>query len=227
MVLLPQGYCIDSTEVTREQYAAWLSTNPSISDQPPQCAFNDTFVAGPGCFNELLVGAVYLGPGNEKHPQICVDWCDAYAYCKGVGKRLCGRIGGGPSAYFDDYDKASASQWYNACSSGGINAYPYGNTFDPTACNGGNDRSRTTVQVGSMPGCQSELPGYRGVYDLSANVWEWEDCCERSNGFDDLCLIRGGMFTEWPPDVYACDISPSMTHRGDRAISFGFRCCAP
>ena len=33
MVKLPEGYCIDSTEVTRAQYAAWLATNPRL---PPK-----------------------------------------------------------------------------------------------------------------------------------------------------------------------------------------------
>jgi hypothetical protein len=55
--------------------------------------------------------------------QVCVDWCDAHAYCKPVGKRLCGKIGGGPNLYAD-YASASSSEWYRACSSGGSFTYP-------------------------------------------------------------------------------------------------------
>ena len=66
---------------------------------------------------------------------VCVDWCDARAYCAGVRKRLCGKIGRGTNAT-TDYANAATSEWYRACSSSGVNAYPYGNTRDASACNG-------------------------------------------------------------------------------------------
>ena len=31
---------------------------------------------------------------------------------------------------------ANISEWYNACSAGGALAYPYGNTYEPEACDG-------------------------------------------------------------------------------------------
>ena len=43
MVLLPLGYCIDSTEVTEGQYQAWLNTNPSTANQPSVCSWNTDF----------------------------------------------------------------------------------------------------------------------------------------------------------------------------------------
>jgi hypothetical protein len=33
----------------------------------------------------------------------------------------------------------------------------------------------TTVETGSLSTCQPSVSGYAGVYDLSGNVWEWED----------------------------------------------------
>jgi hypothetical protein len=36
-----------------------------------------------------------VGAGSGNFPITNVDWCDAYAYCAGIGKRLCGKIGGG------------------------------------------------------------------------------------------------------------------------------------
>jgi hypothetical protein len=66
---------------------------------------------------------------------VCVDWCDALGFCAFVGKRLCGGMGGGPITVQNAND-ASQDEWYNACSEGGVQLYPYGNTYQPTACNG-------------------------------------------------------------------------------------------
>ena len=71
--------------------------------------------------------------GCDDHPQVCVEWCDAQAYCLAVGKRLCGKIGGGPNA-LADYDDPTRSAWLNACSNEGTKDYPYGDLYDPTLC---------------------------------------------------------------------------------------------
>jgi sulfatase modifying factor 1 len=44
MVRLPEGYCIDGTEVTRAQYQEWLNTSPSTAGQISDCAWNTTFI---------------------------------------------------------------------------------------------------------------------------------------------------------------------------------------
>ena len=44
MVKLPNGECIDSTEVTRLQYKLWLDTIPSTGGQLPECEWNSTFL---------------------------------------------------------------------------------------------------------------------------------------------------------------------------------------
>jgi formylglycine-generating enzyme required for sulfatase activity len=148
-----------------------------------------------------------------------VDWCDAYAYCQGVGKRLCGKIGGGPNGW-NDYADPTLSQWYNACSSHGVNTYVYGNTYDPNACN----VQDFVADVGSNPGCQSPVPGYEGVYDLIGNVMEWEDSCDEASGF---CRLHPGssVQTGATPSALACslnsDVEPSWT-----ITDLGFRCCS-
>ena len=81
-----------------------------------------------------------------------------------MGKRLCGKIGGGPNAYAD-WANANGSQWYNACSCGGTETYPYGNAHQSQTCNG-TDHSAAVVPVGSMTNCRSQVQGYEGVYDL-------------------------------------------------------------
>ena len=211
MVRLPQGYCIDSTEVTRDHYATWLATMPSTGGQDPWCWWNVDYT--PLC---------EWPPGNlGSHPVACIDWCDAVAYCRSVGKHLCGRIGGGPNA-FSDYADASRSQWYDACSSGGANTFPYGNTYDPTKCNEWNNAIENVLPVGSLPACSSPTPGYEGVYDLIGNVYEWEDSCDGVTGENDQCRLRGGASGHFS---YGCDEELMKIYRNNKWAVGGFRCC--
>jgi sulfatase modifying factor 1 len=165
---------------------------------------------------------------------VCVTFCDAFAYCRGVGKRLCGGIGGG-AAGFDDFDDASRDQWYNACSAGGVNTYPYGDQYDEQACNGYDNAQSgcqtggcTTRPGGDVPGCESPVAGYAGVYDLSGNVFEWQDSCNATVDGSDRCRFRGGSFISSYGDdggnALRCnyDIAGS---RDDRYDNLGFRCC--
>lgn len=218
-VTVSGGYSIDATEVTRCQYEAWLATNPSTADQAAACAWNETYE--PGC--------EWPPWSKGDHPVVCVDWCDAYAYCQGVGKRLCGKIGGGMTPY-DDHADASVSQWFAACSSGGTNDYPYGNTYAANTCNGWDNIQcdGTTMQVTKMIGCQSSVDGYVGAYDLSGNVWEWEDSCDDATGDSDSCRLRGGSFEEANPYLEGylrCDCDSSLDRSG-QGINIGFRCCS-
>ncbi len=209
MVKLPAGYCIDATEVSALHYQDWLKGNPKTSGQPSQCTWNTSYK--PSCESS----------GNM--PVVCVDWCDAYAYCKAVGKRLCGRIGGGANDYSKSAD-ATLSQWYNACTSGDRNDYPYGDTYQAVTCNGGDAGKGKVLEVKTKPGCQSSVAGYEGVFDLSGNVWEWEDSCQSSTGVGDYCRVRGA--------AYYGD-SGNLLCRGayheERAFNsnaLGIRCCA-
>jgi formylglycine-generating enzyme required for sulfatase activity len=161
---------VDATEVTRSAYEAWLATSPSLGDQVAECVGNSSFT--PSCD---------WPPGSlPEHPVVCVDWCDANAYCLAQGRRLCGNVNGGAIA-FTDYDNPTLSQWFRACSSGGQFSYPYGNTYSGTTCNGSAAGYATTVAVGTLSACQSPDATFSGVYDLSGNVYEWIDSCRTSD----------------------------------------------
>ena len=221
---LPLNYCIDSTEVTQSQYQAWLNTTTAatISNQISVCSsWNTTFTPDSSCMSSSSACT------SSDCPQVCVDWCDAYAYCAGVGKRLCGKIGGGSNEY-NDYADVTKSQWYAACTSNGTyssTGYPYGNTYQATYCNGYDANKSSMVAVGTMSQCQSTVSGYTGVYDLSGNVYEWEDSCVGTAGSSDNCVLRGGAF-DATIDSLQCGIAAGPT-RSNVFPAFGFRCCSP
>jgi len=77
--------CVDATEVTRNQYATWLETSPSTAEQVDECLWNASFEPDATCMADSVVCAADCG----EHPQVCVDWCEAAAYCVSAGKRLC------------------------------------------------------------------------------------------------------------------------------------------
>ncbi|MGE5788277.1 MAG: formylglycine-generating enzyme family protein, partial [Myxococcales bacterium] len=217
MVGLPLGYCIDSTEVTRIQYAAWLSSTSSATleaQDAANCGWNKSFTPSSDWTS--------LTPAGPNKPVAYVDWCDAYAYCKGVGKRLCGMQGGGSNP-FEKYAELQSSQWYAACTSNGPNSYSYGSTYEPTKCNGQDAAIDATVAVGARTGCTPTVIGYQGIYDLSGNVSEWEDSCEPREAAV-YCRLRGGNYTLGAAFVM-CG-THAEAPRSDAHAEFGFRCCA-
>jgi formylglycine-generating enzyme len=219
LIPAPMGdpYFMDATEVSASQYKAWLLTIPSPSTLPSYCKSISDGGVWKTAFN--------IGGGIGNHPAVDVDWCDAHGYCKGVGKRLCGKIGGGSTDPSTGYNDATVDQWYNACTSGGVDIYPYGNTYQGQTCNGA-DYSSAVATVGSMTGCESPVQGYGGVYDLSGNVWEWEDSCDGNAGSSDKCRIRGGSFLyDSSGGGLRCDDAASYS-RNVMGGDVGFRCCA-
>ena len=204
----PAPYCMDITEVTQSNYEAFLASDPDPNDQTGACT-------GQG----FTVTCSDYNPFNHPDwPVACVDWCDATAFCKAVGKRLCGRISGGPLTPDEGNDPAE-SQWYRACSNNGADIYPYGNIYDLDRCAGVNAPTDGPVDVGFYPTCVNAL----GNKDLSGNVREWEDACDGG-----ACRVRGGSWLDGPmspPDTLRCDSdgTMAMTANDDEV---GFRCCA-
>lgn len=202
-------HCIDATEVTVAQYLAFLAVSPG--GQPAECAWNQSYVPAGGA------------PPSSQLPIANVDWCDARAYCAWAGKRLCGKIGGGALPYASYTDPAS-SQWQAACSGGGVNAFPYGNAFSASACNGQGSGLGTSAPVGSVAGCKGTMAPYDAVRDLSGNVWEWEDACTAASGASDTCRVRGGSFNN-PQAFLGCAADYALPRQAAFS-SVGFRCCS-
>jgi sulfatase modifying factor 1 len=217
---------VDAHEVTRDDYAAKVSSfalgtgacsqKQSAADYAPDA----TCLAKPDVCQGSACGA---------HPQVCVDWCDASAYCAAVGKHLCGRIGGG-MVQKDLYDDAGTSEWMNACSSGGQYAFTFGAWTGPSsgqACNGTLKGIGTTAPAGSLATCQSDIATYAGLFDLTGNVAEWENACDKtesSGSSSDACRVRGGSYQSTDQASLGCNADRTLPRNG-LASDVGFRCC--
>jgi formylglycine-generating enzyme required for sulfatase activity len=203
------SYCIDAFEVNQKAYAQFLADRGSdTSGQIPECAFNTSW--------QPVDPNVTHSPNN---PAVSLDWCDAYGFCQWAGKRLCGKIGGGslsPAAA----DDPTASQWYNACSRGGKYAFPYAsNTYERGKCD---DSSVDAPKPpGTYAGCEG---GFAGIFDMSGNVWEWEDACDTAGH----CVNRGGSYVHDGAAVGCAfgDVN-YMPNRSATTGDTGFRCCSP
>jgi formylglycine-generating enzyme required for sulfatase activity len=201
------SFFVDATEVTVGQYGEFLAAkNGDMSGQAAVCSWNSSY----------WEGSAVMEPAQQ--PITNVDWCDAAAFCGWAGKRLCGRIGGGPIAPAEVFDP-NVHQWYVAC--GGPNGGTHPN--DNPTCNA-SFGFESVAPVATFPGCEGYFPG---LFDLEGNVSEWVDGCEGNSGEGDVCYVMGGSTldqTSYCTESSQGDADPWL--RSTKIPYTGFRCCS-
>jgi formylglycine-generating enzyme len=208
-------YCIDDGEVTNADYLAFTQRyTVDTVIATTECGANTSLVPDTACSDALT------DVPSKNLPVVCVDFCDAQAYCMMRGRRLCGRVGGVMNNPGDDAN-AIASEWYGACAGPDETTYPYGNSASATACNGS---AYSPADMGPRDlATMSDCRGTSGIYNLSGNVAEWEWSCSSSKA-NAICSTRGGSFKDGPYEL-RCTSSVGR-NRLDFADDLGFRCCA-
>lgn len=193
---------------------------PSIRGQPPFCIDQYEASLMPGA-----LGNPEQPPGGDGSttavaqsvrfvmPAVGVTWHQARAACLNAGKRLC-----------------AADEWRVSCRGDKELTYPYGDTYQPGLCNGFSAQRGGVVQTGAMIESVPREDGFfdaggcvsaHGAYDLSGNVWEWNEDSFLSDGRRGLA---GGSFRSNSTGL-ACITEDRHAPPGETNEAYGFRCC--
>jgi sulfatase modifying factor 1 len=201
------GYWMDKTEVTNEQFAKFVDATRyvTVAERKPRAedypqARPENLVAGSVVFSppdhpvELndhfrwwgyIPGANWRhpeGPNSDiksrmNHPVVHIAYEDAVAYCNWVGKRL------PTEAEFEFASRGGLDRmryvWGDEFMPGGKHmANTFQGHFPDT--NTGEDGYLATAPVGSFP-----ANGY-GLFDMAGNVWEWTSDWYRADYYQTL-----------------------------------------
>ncbi|MBN1654163.1 MAG: SUMF1/EgtB/PvdO family nonheme iron enzyme [Deltaproteobacteria bacterium] len=151
-------------------------------------------------------------------PWVNVSWLEASAACEAASKRLC-----------------TEQEWELACAGLAGNPYPYGESFDPEACNGvtydpdckdeDDDALQPTATACgcSAPPSESLCVSDFGAYDMSGNVKEWTGTLVSED--PETYRIRGGSLYEDAPGL-TCQFDFLLGEVDFFFDNLGFRCCS-
>jgi formylglycine-generating enzyme len=231
------GYCIDQLEVTRGEYQTFLDAKKGdTSGQPKGCADNSSFEPPQDPLEDPEKACPTFSleryPKYRDYPVVCVDFCDAFAYCAWAGKRMCGKVGDTKSGVQTmDQDTltkvagSTESEWAYACSQGGKTAYPYGDSYESGKCidKARLDERGTDSRLAGTEGetCHGTEPPFDQIFHLSGSVTEWINFCDPPNF---ACGIVGGG-GDSPPEYFGCFRVGTAYLLGQNGGT-GFRCCA-
>jgi hypothetical protein len=236
MVLIPwpdgSAYCIDEREAVYAEYKQFLDAKgEDFSGQPPECAWNESFVPGwDDAAHEIPQCSSWYIDTEPDRAANCMDFCDAWAYCAWAGKRLCGVRGADPGKLTlrsrDDAPNAAVlnSEWFNVCSQGGATKYPYGDAYEPGTCidqtkiDAEGEDSALAVRDAAANTCHGTNSPYDAVYNMSGSVQQWLNIC-----FADGCVSHGG---RWYKEALPCDDNYGVASIRSVTMVKGVRCCA-
>jgi formylglycine-generating enzyme required for sulfatase activity len=236
------GFWMDRTEVTNEQFAAFVKATGYVTvaeREPRQEDFRDPLLihaAGSTVFTptpgpvpldshyrwwSLQIGANWrcpLGPksstkGKEKLPVVHIAYEDAVAFCEWAGKRL-----------------PTEAEWEFAARGGQEGKlYTWGNDLKPDGKWMANIyQGRFPVQggdtgedgfVGIAPVAQYPPNGY-GLYDMAGNVWEWCSDWYRPDYYESLSKQEGVARNPQGPSTSFDPAEPYEKKRVHRGGSF-------
>jgi cysteine-rich repeat protein len=151
-----------------------------------------------------------------KLPWVNLTWTEADAACSAAGKRLC-----------------TEEEWQLACEGTALNTFPYGNVYDPMACNGKDydpdcspPDTDKVLPTGTDYGCptpvENSCESEFGAFDMSGNVKEWT--ATQASSAPSTYRIRGGAYDTFEGGL-ECGYAFVSAEESFHFANLGFRCC--
>ncbi len=212
----------DRTEVTIADFASYVEATRIVTSAEKNgggLVYEDGWQRKPGWNWRTPFGEV----ADSRLPAVHINFDEAAAYCRWVGKRLPTDIEWQNAAYTETRLQPAAPFERG-------NTYKYPTGMTPTGANCLNDCGKTTAMdfsahlsrgIGPAPVATS-AEGVNGLYDMGANVWEWTDLGDNANDNKTNQGTRGGSW--WYGKVQMLREHRVTKPRDMAVVYIGFRC---